>query len=190
VSQLTEDEWDDAYGPIPNPVDESMIWDYSDPAQMALLRTYPEDRLWTFVDVDDGQAIVTGLHMVNRVGYVVTERPWTDHDTYAYIPDLPDDEPSERRTPVGPGDRVRLVRWHVDVIGASTDPDTGLIRDEAGDVISIDDNVTVPPGTEGTVTDVLTDTEGVAYQVAVDWDNDSRLRMMASVDQWEVVEDD
>lgn len=89
--------------------------------------------------------------------------------------------------PVGPGDRVRAVRWQVDRKG-TVDPATGLIRDERGDVVSVDDNVTVPPGTEGTVLDVVTDTDGRAFQLAVAWDNGSRLHMLAGVDEWDAVE--
>lgn len=96
-----------------------------------------------------------------------------------------------RRDPVGPGDRIRVVHWHVDEKysgpGYHTGP-LGEIRDVDGAVVSVNDNVTVPPGTEGTVTDVLTAGDGSAMQVAVVWDNGRRLSFLPDVDEWEAVE--
>ena len=91
--------------------------------------------------------------------------------------------------PVTIGYRIRAKRWQVEDRGPGyfTDPDTGLIRDPDGTVVSVDDNVTVPPGTEGTVTDVLTELDGKAYQISVVWDNGSRLSLMAGVDHYELV---
>lgn len=79
-----------------------------------------------------------------------------------------------------PGDRVVAVRFAVDRPGA---PDAdGLIRDAAGAVVSVDDNVTVPPGTEGTVTDV--DDGGTVH---VRWDNGRRLGLLPGRDEWEAL---
>lgn len=39
-------------------------------------------RVWTYVDTEDGGlAIVNGYHLVNRIGYFVTEEPWTEDVT-------------------------------------------------------------------------------------------------------------
>lgn len=76
------------------------------------------------------------------------------------------------------GDRVRLVRFHVSHSGV---PDAvGLIRDTAGEVLTVDDNVTVPPGSEGTVDFV--DGAGTPH---VRWDNGARLGLLPDLDQWE-----
>lgn len=83
--------------------------------------------------------------------------------------------------PLKVGDRVRVLRWHVDADGPRDE--FGLIRDEAGDVVTIDDNVTVPPGTEGTVALVKDD----VGQVHVRWDNGARLALMSGFDEWEPV---
>ena len=62
-----------------------------------------------------------------------------------------------------PGTRVRAIRW-----GVSNS--------------SIDDNLTVPPGTEGTVVSV--DAIGTIHVL---WDNRTRLGLLAGQDQWEEV---
>lgn len=76
-----------------------------------------------------------------------------------------------------PGDRVRAVRFHVAHDG--TPDENGLIRDDTGDVLTIDDNVTVPPGTIGIVSDI--DDGGTIH---VNWENGRRLGLVAD-DQWE-----
>lgn len=57
----------------------------------------------------------------------------------------------------------------------------GLVRDVNGDVLTIDDNVTVPPGTEGTV-----DSVDDAGTIHVDWDNGSRIGLLPKRDVFEV----
>lgn len=76
------------------------------------------------------------------------------------------------------GDRVRARRFAVSHPGT---PDAhGLIRDEHGDVLTVDDNVTVPPGTLGTVDSI--DDGGTIHVV---WDNGSRLGLLPGQDEWE-----
>ena len=90
------------------------------------------------------------------------------------------------------GDRVVVLTWARTVV-AAPDPVTGLIHDENGDVVTIDDNITVPPGTEGVVTGVE---KGTVYRDGrdaagrecywVDWANGRRLKLLPS-DAWELV---
>ena len=47
---------------------------------------------------------------------------------------------------------------------------------------SIDDNLTVPPGTEGMVTYI--DSNGTVFVL---WDNGARLGLLKGQDHWEVV---
>ena len=83
-------------------------------------------------------------------------------------------------TRVAAGDRVRVRRWHVSADGARDEH--GLIRDRFGEVFTIDDNVTVPPGTCGTVRRV--DDLGTVH---VQWDNGSGIGLIPDLDEWERV---
>ena len=65
---------------------------------------------------------------------------------------------------VAEGDRIAAVHW-----GPA----------------AVDDNVTVPPGTEGTVQAYFPDVD----QVWVKWDNGSNLCLMISHDDWRRVSD-
>lgn len=78
------------------------------------------------------------------------------------------------------GDRVRVIEWYVDPtkLMRSISNDDGLIRDAWTDeVLTADDNVTVPPGTEGTV-------DFVGVNPHVQWDNGRSLALLGR-DRWE-----
>lgn len=87
---------------------------------------------------------------------------------------------SQPHPPVG--SRVKAISFASSVTrGDSVDPKTGLIRNAAGEVVGIDDNVTVPPGTQGTV--VFSD----EFNLKVTWDNGSGIGLIAGEDEWEVL---
>jgi hypothetical protein len=46
-----------------------------------------ENRVWTWVDGDDGTYIMNGYHLVNRIGYFVTEVPYNADKTYDIVVD-------------------------------------------------------------------------------------------------------
>ena len=82
-NRITWNEWEDTYKPIRNPLNKEVgFWgcmfetfgeDYDE------LITHPTDRVWTLVDNDPNSNYVeieNGYHLVNRLGYFVTEVPW------------------------------------------------------------------------------------------------------------------
>jgi hypothetical protein len=81
--ELTEEQFDDQYPLIPNHFNPSAGWSFGDAGGGCLFETYGEefdyvkrfapDRVWTIIDGDDGDLyIVSGLHYVNRVGYLLS----------------------------------------------------------------------------------------------------------------------
>lgn len=84
--ELSEDQFNDQYRPLPNPVNPDAPWDIGD-AQGCLIETFGPEwefiksferrRVWTIIDNNDGGTfIVSGLRWVNRLGYLITENPW------------------------------------------------------------------------------------------------------------------
>jgi len=85
---MTFDEWFDTYKPIPNPTGDSgfsidgvcYLFETYDPDLQRVLEVNEENPacVWTLVDGDDGeQYLGEGYHYVNRVGYFITEVPYT-----------------------------------------------------------------------------------------------------------------
>lgn len=76
----------DTFKPVKNhldsnaPYDECMFETYGD--EVAFVKAQPKDRVFTLLTGDDGSKlyIVPGWHFVNRMGYFVTEVPWTKAD--------------------------------------------------------------------------------------------------------------
>lgn len=74
---IREDDFDDLFGVQRKPSGD--LFELED------LAGVPENRIWTIVDSGTGDLYASpGLHTVNRLGYITTERPWDD--------DIPDAE--------------------------------------------------------------------------------------------------
>jgi hypothetical protein len=82
---LTEDNFDEVYLPKTNhlvqdaPFDGTMFETFGKELDYILsmvneLRNH--NRVWTIIDGDDGLSCIAGYHLVNRIGYIVTAKPW------------------------------------------------------------------------------------------------------------------
>ena len=85
--QLTEDEFFEKYKPVANHLAEDAGWGgvmfetYGEELDYVLSIANSEDsrRVWTIVDGDNGQTVIgDGYHLVNRIGYIITEKPCED----------------------------------------------------------------------------------------------------------------
>ncbi len=81
---LSYDDWRDAYRPVRNtirtdaPFDGLMFETFG--SELDVVAAADPACVWTLVsgDDDEGLYILSGCHFVNRMGYLVTERPWAD----------------------------------------------------------------------------------------------------------------
>ena len=71
--QITEDEFFNNFKPITNPHNGTLVFETFG-AEHNFVRNQPENTVWTLLD---DNSIVSGYHWANRVGYYVTEVPWT-----------------------------------------------------------------------------------------------------------------
>jgi hypothetical protein len=89
--ELTEDEFDDQYPLVQNHLTPNASWAFGD-GRGCLFETYGEElafvrqqdllTLWTLVDGDDGDMyVISGLHFVNRVGYLISTVPVPENAT-------------------------------------------------------------------------------------------------------------
>ena len=97
TTQLTEDEFDAKYPLLTNHLDPNASWSFGD-GPGCLFATFGEEldfvrsqnplTIWTLVDGDDGnQHVVSGYHLVNRIGYLISMVPFPeDADIVVTIP--------------------------------------------------------------------------------------------------------
>jgi hypothetical protein len=89
------EQWEETYRPITNTTREE--WDgllfetYGDDLALVLSVARKEPRrVWTWVDGDGGSYIINGYHLVNRIGYFITEVEWSQgNDIQVQQHDLP-----------------------------------------------------------------------------------------------------
>jgi hypothetical protein len=84
---MKEDDFYTKYNPLPSP-SGSDIWEYDE------IKLHADTKcVWTVVDGEAGeQYVLAGWHIVNKVGYVLTEIPWETGDEEAEF-FTPDEEP-------------------------------------------------------------------------------------------------
>lgn len=85
---ITEDAWIDTYKPIPSPVPGNGF-DYGDgctliagqkPDEIAALDRADPSCIWTVLDGDPHPVIVSGRHLVNCLGHIITTVPRGDDE--------------------------------------------------------------------------------------------------------------
>lgn len=91
--EMTEEKWFEEYKPVPNHFDPNASWHDGEHGYM--FETYGEEQdyiyahdykhVWTYMDVDNGSALVAGRHFVNRIGYFITEKPWESGEEYVQV---------------------------------------------------------------------------------------------------------
>lgn len=77
--RIPYDEWFEQYQPIINDIagDEQYQFEtYGDELQYVLQQD--DKHIWTEMDGDQGVSIVSGYHLVNRIQYYITVKPWED----------------------------------------------------------------------------------------------------------------
>ena len=78
--------FEEKYKPIKNHFsnDDSYTFEtYGD--EVEFVKAQDIHNIWTWVDGDECSLLVAGYHYVNRIGYHVTEIPWTDDDEYVVL---------------------------------------------------------------------------------------------------------
>lgn len=84
TKKLTYDQWFEQYKPQLNhimPSEDNYIYEtYSDELNY-ILKLKDTKNIWTLIESDyNDQWIIPGIHIVNRMGYFVTENPWENEN--------------------------------------------------------------------------------------------------------------
>lgn len=125
IIQLTEEEFDERFTCIPNHLNPNAGWGYGG-EHGCLFETFGEElefvrqqdprTIWTVVDgEDDDLHVLSGYHLVNRIGYLITTKPVPDGADYeVHIPFERDDESREVASNETADDRLaQIAREHL-----------------------------------------------------------------------------
>lgn len=76
---MTSDDFDEKFRPVKNPHDRDAGWDGclfgTSGAEFNFVRSQPANHVWT---LSSHGPLISGFHVVDRVGYIVTEVPWEE----------------------------------------------------------------------------------------------------------------
>jgi hypothetical protein len=86
--EISEEAFDEQYPLLTNHLNPNASWAFSDTGgclfetygeELAFVRQQNRRYVWTFLDGDDGdQYVASGLHFVNRIGYLISKVPVPD----------------------------------------------------------------------------------------------------------------
>ncbi len=83
---IEEEAFIERFRPVPNHLDDNASFDFGDGGcifetygpELDYVRLQPEEHIWTVLDVDGELMIASGYHFVNRLGYILTAKPWPE----------------------------------------------------------------------------------------------------------------
>ena len=75
------DEFEERYELLKNNLDESAAyegaWFETYGNEELFVRNADPKTVWTIVEGDESLWVIAGFHIVNRLGYLITQTPWT-----------------------------------------------------------------------------------------------------------------
>lgn len=91
---IPEDEFWESWGVVQK--GDGGLFDYDD------IKDQPSNHVWTILesgsDEDDSWYASPGIHYVNRLGYVITKKPWVDElrDAIYFLDDMERDDDDDQ----------------------------------------------------------------------------------------------
>ena len=85
VKTLTEDQFDEQFTLVENHIDNNASWGgamfetFGEELDYVRMKAQKGNNVWTIIEGDDDSMfIVSGVHLVNRIGYLITREEWTE----------------------------------------------------------------------------------------------------------------
>lgn len=86
--EISEDKFYEEYKPQKNHLDDNASFDgcmyetYGEELDYVFELSKKENRVWTIIEGDEAICFSAGFHIVNRLGFLVTEKPWGSIEDY------------------------------------------------------------------------------------------------------------
>jgi hypothetical protein len=83
---MSFDDWVEEFKPVQNHIDDNASFDglmfetYG--VELAFVRAQDINRIWTFIEQDGVFCVSEGMHIVKRLGYAITEKPYAENTFY------------------------------------------------------------------------------------------------------------
>ena len=91
-AQLNEDDFWTTYQPIKNHLDQEASFDgclyetYGKELHHVFNLSQKSKTIWTIIEMESGSLVyVTGLRLINRIGFFITQYPWTTGDEIVFL---------------------------------------------------------------------------------------------------------
>ena len=85
IKKITEEQFDEQFTLVKNNIDDNASWDgcmfetYGSELMYVYNIAKEGNNVWTIIEGDDDTIFITsGIHLVNRIGYLITEEEWTE----------------------------------------------------------------------------------------------------------------
>jgi len=85
VKTLTEEQFDEQFTLVENHLDNNASWGgamfetFGEELDYVRMKAQKGNNVWTIIEGDDDSMfIVSGVHLVNRIGYLITREEWTE----------------------------------------------------------------------------------------------------------------
>lgn len=97
ITNITFEDWESKFLPVVNHISPEASF-ADEEGRGIMFETYGlehmyvqnhinENKVWTWVDGDDGSYVINGYHLFNRIGYFVTEVPYNADSVYEVLVD-------------------------------------------------------------------------------------------------------
>lgn len=89
TKQITMEDFDRTFVPINNHfADDDAIFHFETYGkELEFVLSQDKNKIWTIVDssINDNMYLISGYHLVNRVGYIITENPFGADEDYEIL---------------------------------------------------------------------------------------------------------
>lgn len=93
MDTISEEVFLDIYQPIDNHIDDNASFDgklfetYDEELDYAFKKSKEGNHVWTVIEEEYGWVVEAGFRYVNRIGFVITKKPWVTGNEYVELID-------------------------------------------------------------------------------------------------------